>query len=145
MSPKELKSILMTSNKNDDDRPTVSEFIDTLIAEKLQLGKKGSALSYLGLKRKLEYVFGKHLVSFEQLHYQALKKIEISHVADGGNYGGLGVYMRTIRATYNRAIKERLVSADLYPLKILLKQFLGNSYTKDSYIFPILSQNMSPE
>ena len=31
------------------------------------------------------------------------------------------------------------------PLKVILKQFLGDSYTKDSYIFPILSQNMSFE
>ncbi len=112
-----LKTVLTAEFKEIRDKPTVFEFIDTLIAEKLQLGKKGSALSYRGSKRKLTYVFGNSLISFEQLDYQALKKIEISHIAEGGNYGGLGVYMRTIRAIYNRAIKENLVSADCYPFK----------------------------
>lgn len=227
-----LKAALTSEFKEIMDKPTVFEFIDTLIDEKLQLGKKGSALSYRGIKRKLIKIFGTSLTDFEQVDYSALKKIEITHLTDGGSYGGLGVYMRTLRAIYNRAIKENLVSSDNYPfkdyriktadtkrralsevdfeklktrdlqfplaqgrdyflasfylrgmnyidmahlqvknivgdfdrirykrnktgkyfsvkisepLKNLLKQFLGDSYTRDSYVFPILDQEMSPE
>jgi len=88
-----------------------------LIAEKLAAGKKGSALTYRGIKRKLNTIFGEALISFEQINFQALKKIEIRHLSDGGGYGGLGVNMRTLRAIYNRAIKDKIVSADFYPFK----------------------------
>lgn len=116
LTPKELKTTILGSKKNRDCK-NVIDFIDTLIAEKLQMGKKGSAISYRGTKRKLIHVFGESLISFEQIDYQVLKKIEVSHLSEGGSYGGLGVYMRTLRAIYNRAIKEKLVSADLYPFK----------------------------
>ena len=46
-----LKAVLTSEQKDIQVKPTVYEFIDTLIAEKLQLNKKGSALSYRGVKR----------------------------------------------------------------------------------------------
>ena len=63
-------------------------------------------------KRKLNTFFGTKLYSFEQINFEALKKIETIHLADGGNFGGLGVYMRTLRA-----IKDQIVSAYTYPFK----------------------------
>jgi len=115
MSPKELKAIL--SDTKNQETTNIYKYIDKLIAEKLAAGKKGSALTYRGIKRKLNTIFGEALISFEQINFQALKKIEIRHLSDGGGYGGLGVNMRTLRAIYNRAIKDKIVSADFYPFK----------------------------
>ena len=63
-------------------------------------------------KRKLNTLFGAKLYSFEQINFEALKKIETIHIADGGNFGGLGVYMRTLRA-----IKDQIVSPTYTHLK----------------------------
>lgn len=115
MTPKDLKATL--SNSNYQGNINIYEYIDKLIEEKIAIGKKGSSLTYRGTKRKLRTLFGENLTSFEQLDYQALKKIETKHLSSGGNYGGLGVYMRTLRAIYNRAIKDKLISADLYPFR----------------------------
>jgi len=115
MAPKELKPVLLSTEIS--ETTNIYEYIDKLITEKLAIGKKGSALTYREVKRKLNTVFGEELISFEQLDFQALKKIETRHLIDGGGFGGLGVNMRTLRAIYNRAIKDKLVSADHYPFK----------------------------
>jgi len=115
MPPKELKAIL--SDTKNQEITNIYKYIDRLIAEKLATGKKGSALTYRGVKRKLNATFGEDLISFEQIDFQALKKIETKHLSDGGGFGGLGVNMRTLRAIYNRAIKDKIVSANFYPFK----------------------------
>ncbi len=114
MSTKDLKDLLSNTQT---DKMTVYRFIDELIEEKNKLGKKGTALTYRDVKRKLKSIFGDELRTFEQLDFKALKKIELVHFTNGGGKGGLGVNLRTLRAIYNRAIKEHLVSADLYPFK----------------------------
>ena len=115
MSPKELKQHLLGSS--DHDKLTVYEHIDVLIEEKLAARKNSSALAYRGVKRKLFALLGDKLLRYDQIDYSTLKKLETTHLADGGGMGGFGVYMRTLRAIYNRAIKDNLVSADNYPFK----------------------------
>lgn len=115
MTTRDLKELL--SNSNTDEKITVYSFIDKLTDEKKELGKKGTALTYQDVKRKLQSIFGSELRWFEQIDYKALKKIELIHISNGGKLGGLGVSLRTLRSIYNRAIKEGLVSADHYPFK----------------------------
>jgi integrase len=115
ITPSELKGILFESDQS--NKETVYKYIDQLISEKLKLGKKGTALTYRDTKRKLISVFGDRLSYFEQIDYKALKEMELVHFTNGGGKGGLAVNFRTLRAIYNRAIKEKLVSADHYPFK----------------------------
>jgi len=115
LSPKQLKAVLTQSEE--ESKMTVYNYIDQLIAEKLTAGKKGTALTYRGIKRKLIAVFGNRLTYFEQLDYKALKDIETYHLAKGGGKGGLSVNLRALRAIYNRAIKEKIVGSDNYPFK----------------------------
>jgi len=114
MSAKELKAALVTQ---ESEKPNIYEYIDLLIDEKLKARKKSSALAYRGVKRKLFDLYENRLHSFEQVDDSVLKCIETKHLEDGGSYGGLGVYMRTFRAICNRAIKDKIVSADLYAFK----------------------------
>jgi integrase len=114
LSPKELKQELFPPEEANSN---IYTYMDMLIDEKLRTRKKSSALAYRGVKRKLFDLYGNRLNSFEQVDYSVLKKMETKHIEDGGSYGGLGVYMRTLRAICNRAIKDKVVSADLYPFK----------------------------
>ena len=114
LSPKELKQELFPAEEADSN---IYTYIDMLIDEKLRTRKKSSALAYRGVKRKLFDLYGNRLSRFDQLDYSVLKKLETKHIEDGGSFGGLGVYMRTLRAICNRAIKDKVVSADLYPFK----------------------------
>lgn len=113
LNPKELKQILLSTPS--DNKVGVYEHIDLLIEEKLAARKNSSALAYRGVKRKLYALMGDKLHRYDQIDYSLLKKLETKHLADGGGMGGFGVYMRTLRAIYNRAIKDNLVSTERYP------------------------------
>ncbi|MBN2613196.1 MAG: site-specific integrase [Bacteroidales bacterium] len=47
--------------------------------------------------------------------FKWLKDFETWHLSKGNTINSLSVYMRTIRAVFNRAISENLISRDLYP------------------------------
>lgn len=115
MSTKELKIIL--TNENQNTSILVYDYIDKLIAEKISAGKKGTALTYQGLKRKLESIFGDSLGGFKQIDYNALVQLETIHLSKGHGYGGLSVYLRALRSIYNRAIKEKIIDEKFYPFK----------------------------
>lgn len=53
---------------------------------------------------------------FDQINNTWLKSFETSHLSkDGNTVGGLNVYMRAIRAIFNRAIADNYVKIELYP------------------------------
>jgi integrase/recombinase XerD len=54
-------------------------------------------------------------LTFEEMDYTFLKKLEHYHLAAGNAFNGLAVYMRTIRSMYNQAIKAGAVDKSLYP------------------------------
>jgi integrase len=52
---------------------------------------------------------------FQRINYQFLKQLETNHIASGNTVNSLSVYLRTLRAIYNRAIKENVAKKDWYP------------------------------
>ena len=96
----------------------VFEFIDEIIKEKLDSNKKGTALSYKNLKGKLKNTSHGRSLTFSQIDYSFLKKIETEHLKNNAKgQGGLAVYMRTLRAVFNRAIKSGIANDSSYPFK----------------------------
>lgn len=59
---------------------------------------------------------GKDL-KFKEITYNFLMKFETRHYADGNSVNGLSMYMRAIRAIYNKAIKAGLADDDANPFK----------------------------
>ena len=115
MTTKELKATLTNDSVNNS--ALVYDYIDKVIAEKVSAGKKGTALTYQGLKRKLKNIFGDSLGGVKQIDYNALVRIETIHLSEGHGYGGLSVYLRALRSIYNRAIKEKIIDEKFYPFK----------------------------
>lgn len=87
----------------------------TLVAELRKANRFGTADSYEGVLSVLKgYIEGKDL-SFAEVNYKFLSKFETYHKSKGNGANGLAVYMRTIRAIYNKAIKEGVAEREAYP------------------------------
>jgi len=54
---------------------------------------------------------------FEELNYEFLKKWEAKHLSKDNSLNSLSVYLRTVRALFNKAIKEGIIEQQAYPFK----------------------------
>jgi site-specific recombinase XerD len=109
----EVKNLL--EKKNQD--VSVYTYIETLVAsmkEAQQFGNAGAYKCAIGALKSFHK--GKEL-SFRDITYQFLQKFEHQHFAKGNSVNGLAFYMRTIRAIYNRAIKDGLADKESYPFE----------------------------
>lgn len=68
--------------------------------------------------------------SFSKIDYTFLVAFESNLRAHGCNDGGIGVYMRNIRAVYNSAIKSKIASREEYPFKDYIISKLKSSKIK---------------
>lgn len=114
MSMKEIKQNIL-GQSGGQQKVTVFTFIDDEIASLITADKHGSASVYRTVRNKLLKQIGHENFSFPQLNFRFLKKLEERHYADGHQAGGLAVYMRTIKAIYNKAIKMGYAKKEQYP------------------------------
>lgn len=116
---KELDMLTVTALKaklsNADARSSFLSYADSLIAELKQAGRIGTARSYKDVIGVLKGYCKHKDLPFTALTYEFLTKFETCHYAKGNSTNGLAVYMRTIRAIYNKAIKAGLVEKQYYP------------------------------
>lgn len=111
--------------------PTLSEFLDLIQTKKVQESfftyfdkiiemllkskKNGNANAY----KSTRSVFSKFLkhkdLTFDEVNYKLIKKFETHLLAKGLNVNGISFHMRTLRALYNRAIKDGVANKDSYP------------------------------
>jgi len=158
------------SKKLSSNRTSASfyEFAAKLIKELILTERIGTARSYTGVVSVLK-TFNKgkpleknqggyHLksknknlphydLSFAEISYSFLTKLENYHLATGNEVNGLAVYMRTIRSIYNKAIKEGLVEQSLYPFnsyKIRTKPTQKRALEQD-HLRQIINLDLTPE
>lgn len=127
------------------------EFTNQLIEELKKSKQFGTARSYKGVASVLKEFCNNKDLSFKSINYQFLSRLETSHLAKGNTLNGLSVYMRAIRAIYNKAIKSGLVDKELYPFEAykiksaptekralewdLLKEIINSKITPDHQCF----------
>ena len=101
------------------DKPDTStsffEFSDQLIQEMIKANRVGTANAYKIVIGVLKNYCNKKDLPFSKITYGFLMKFETNHYSNGNGVNGLAVYMRTIRAIYNKAMKAGLVEKELYP------------------------------
>lgn len=86
-----------------------------IIAELQEAKKFGNARVYDTMLRSVRnFVKGRDF-PLKQLTYAWLKKYEAWYLSKGNSSNGLSVSLRTLRALYNRAIKQKLISNEYYP------------------------------
>jgi len=91
-------------------------FGDALVKEMREANRIGNARSYSGVLNVLKSFTKNRDLKFNEVNYDFLKKFEKFHLSKRGNtINGLASYMRTIRAIYNRGVKEDLIDREAYP------------------------------
>ena len=90
-------------------------YAEQIIADLLKANRVGTARSYKGVISVLKTFKKNNDLAFNEITYAFLTKFEAYHKGNGNGTNGLAVYTRTIRAIYNKAIKEGVVEKELYP------------------------------
>ncbi|MEZ4684920.1 MAG: site-specific integrase [Bacteroidia bacterium] len=121
---------------HDDYNPTVIEFIEKLMAEMQQNGSIGNMMKYKSLRNLLvRFKIGEAI--FVDIDYKFLKDLENFILSYGNKKSTAHLYMRTLRATVNEAIRRGYLDKDLYPF--------GTQFNKNGYSFSHLKGDYSPQ
>lgn len=116
---KKLDSLSVVELKNLIEHKPQSEsfysYTSKLVAELNAANRLGNARAYASTLQMLKKFTKDKDLRFQEVSSQFLKKLEIYHLGKKKQLNGLAVYMRTIRAIYNFAIKAGLVDKDSYP------------------------------
>lgn len=87
------------------------------IALLTKTGNIGNAIVYTNAINKLREYTNTDSLSFQAFNYQKLTDFNAYLLSCGIKINTASVYLRTIRAIYNKAIKEGVASANVYPFK----------------------------
>ncbi len=90
-------------------------FAETIVREQEDGKHYGNALFYKSSISALKTYTGKDTILFREVTYEFLKKLENKMLTKGLAVNGVAMYMRTIRAVYNKAIKSKLIDRSNYP------------------------------
>lgn len=111
MSVLEVKQCIVRKNEGG----SFFSFAEQVIEEMRKANRHGTADINAEVLGILKTYHGSSSLTFENINYKFLTKFETHHIAKGNSLNGLAVYMRTIRAIYNKAIKAKIIDKDLYP------------------------------
>jgi len=108
---------LSTKIKRKKKLVTFNEFTQEIIDGLYDANRIGNAKSYETALNVINTFSKNKNLLFTDIDYKFLKKFEEFHLGKGNSINGFNVYMRAVRAAYNKAIKENIVSSDNYPFK----------------------------
>lgn len=111
MSLMEIKTKITNQNQTG----SFFSFGDNLVQELFKAKRVGTAESTKGVLNILRTFNKGRDLKFQDINYNFLIRLETDHYSKGNTPNGLAVYMRTIRAIYNKAIKAGVAEKDHYP------------------------------
>lgn len=94
---------------------TFLEFAEREIANLKIAGRVGNAKAYQDATNRLIKFAGKKSLRFENIDYRLLEAFTVELLSDEVSVNAIAVYMREIRALYNKAIKTDVVEQKYYP------------------------------
>ncbi len=94
---------------------SVLSFIKKRIEELYKQKSDGNAQAYTNHHGVISQFIKSKDFTFDQMTYKWLKSFETYLISRGNSTNGVSFQMRTLRAIYNRAIKEKLAKKDNYP------------------------------
>ena len=112
-----LENIMPKLSKKTNKQSSLLKYAYDIISKMIADGKVGNALVYTTAINKFKTFVKKDSFTFEDLNYKKLLDYHSFLVQDGVAVNTISVYMRSLRAIYNRAIKEGIASANNYPFR----------------------------
>lgn len=95
----------------------VFTFFEAIIKSLNETGKIGNGNIYRDARNALQKFYTGKALAFNEIDYSFLKRFEEHLRKRGMMDNSISVYMRTIRALFNKAIKEKQCSQEYYPFK----------------------------
>lgn len=109
----ELKDFLLGKLSHEH---TIYSFWEEQISELNSTGKNGNARAYKIALSSISKTINLYR-TFDKLTYKNLVELEASLYIKGMTTNGISVYMRTLKAIYNRAINLDIVGYEFYPFR----------------------------
>lgn len=91
-------------------------FFDEIIDEMIRAGRIGNAQAYKDTRDSLVKFSGKNTL-FKEITTTFLEKYEVFLRENGNKNGGISFKMRELRAVFNKAIKRKIISKEMYPFE----------------------------
>lgn len=114
LSAYEIKTKLKKQKVNN---PHLYKYFDSVIDRFIQAGKIKTSEVYKDTKRNLKNFTGSREIHFSDVDISFLNQFEEYLEAKGKGGNTVYVYLRTLRAVLNKAIKEDVCSDKYYPFK----------------------------
>jgi len=96
---------------------TFFSYADQQVKTMMQSGRVGNAITYKNATSKLLKFTKNKELRFEDINFKLLENFTATMLSQGTKVNTIALYMRELRAIYNRAIKEDIVEEKYYPFK----------------------------
>lgn len=96
---------------------TFNKYSKELIEQMYTANRIGNATAYQLALNAVNNFTGNKELNFSDIDFNFLSKFESYHLSKGNSINGFGVYIRTVRAIFNKAIKEGILKSEQYPFK----------------------------
>jgi len=93
------------------------DYSKKLIDQMEKAGQNGNARAYRDAQQAFYKFNNEHDIDLKNITTKKLMQFENKLLEKGLRINSISVYMRTIRAIYNKAIKEELINEKYYPFK----------------------------
>jgi integrase/recombinase XerD len=110
-----LKDILYPTVIKKERQKSFREYAEMVMADMRKVKRTGGALVYLTAVNRLIDYCGNQDILFSEIDYTFLDGFKNKLFEQGLKKNSVGNYFRSIRALYNKAIKAKIISRDLYP------------------------------
>jgi integrase/recombinase XerD len=133
----ELKALIDGKPKEVDKPITFKSFTENLIKQMHQVNKCGNALIYqTAVNRFLSFCKDQN-IQFNEISYTLLDQFRHNLTIQGLKINSISNYFRTLRAIYNKAIKQKIVERSHYPfydLKIKSERTLKRAVLRQDLV-----------
>ncbi len=114
LSAHEIKGKLRKQKVNN---PFVMDYFDSIVSRFIQSGQIKNSEVYKDAKRNLSYFIGEKKIHFSDMDVLFLNQFEEFLKHNGKGENTIYIYLRTIRALINKAVKEEICSEKYYAFK----------------------------
>ena len=114
LSVSEVKKLLLQDRSSFN---TLREFTNRLMNEMIKAGNTGNARIHKDSLAFFSKCNSNMDLLFTDINYTFLVKCENLYMQKNHSLAGFNVYVRTLRAIFNKAIKSGVASQDIYPFK----------------------------
>jgi site-specific recombinase XerD len=99
------------------EKTTVFKYLKSLVERLEKSNKIGNSYIYADLLRDIKLFQNERDLTFSEISQLWLNKYEEYKLGKGCQETTISLYMRTLRATFNKAIKEGFCNASYYPFR----------------------------